>query len=154
MLCTNTAAASACTNLVHDNSCARYAAALSDYRPYLFLKRSTRPPVSTNFCLPVKNGWHFEHISTFNSGLTEPLSNVSPHAQCTTHLSYAGWMPSFTAFHLFIMRNYRSLSREHNPRTFLKHAQPAAALAVTAAEDIIPYPNVIATTFYSVLARF
>ena len=24
-----------------------------------FLKRSTRPPVSTSFCLPVKNGWHF-----------------------------------------------------------------------------------------------
>src|SRR5579863_6529219 len=43
---------------------ARYffiAAALS---AYFFVKRSTRPAVSTSFCLPVKNGWQFEQIST------------------------------------------------------------------------------------------
>ena len=31
---------------------------------YFFWKRSTRPAVSTNFCLPVKNGWQLEQIST------------------------------------------------------------------------------------------
>src|SRR5205814_126525 len=34
-------------------------------RPYLRWKRSTRPAVSTSFCLPVKNGWHAEQISTW-----------------------------------------------------------------------------------------
>lgn len=28
------------------------------------LKRSTRPPESTIFCLPVKKGWHRLHTST------------------------------------------------------------------------------------------
>ena len=31
---------------------------------YLFRKRSTRPSVSISLCLPVKNGWQFEQIST------------------------------------------------------------------------------------------
>jgi hypothetical protein len=31
-------------------------------RPYFRLNRS-RPAVSISFCLPVKNGWQFEHIS-------------------------------------------------------------------------------------------
>jgi len=31
---------------------------------YFFWKRSTRPAVSISFCLPVKNGWQFEQIST------------------------------------------------------------------------------------------
>lgn len=30
---------------------------------YFCRKRSTRPAVSTSFCLPVKNGWQFEQIS-------------------------------------------------------------------------------------------
>ena len=33
---------------------------------YLRLKRSTRPAVSTSFCLPVKNGWQIEQISTWS----------------------------------------------------------------------------------------
>jgi len=40
--------------------------ALASYEeliPYFLLKRSTRPVVSTNFCLPVKKGWQLEHIS-------------------------------------------------------------------------------------------
>src|SRR5271170_4044013 len=58
------------------------AAALS---AYFFVKRSTRPAVSTSFCLPVKNGWQFEQISTricwpLN---VERVSNVLPQAQCT-----------------------------------------------------------------------
>jgi hypothetical protein len=32
--------------------------------PYFFMKRSTRPALSTNFCLPVKKGWQLEHISS------------------------------------------------------------------------------------------
>jgi len=31
------------------------------------LKRSTRPPVSTTRCLPVKNGWQLPHTSRFRS---------------------------------------------------------------------------------------
>src|SRR5690348_4591744 len=31
---------------------------------YFFWKRSTRPAVSISFCLPVKNGWQLEQIST------------------------------------------------------------------------------------------
>src|SRR5262249_150517 len=31
---------------------------------YFFWKRSTRPAVSMSFCLPVKNGWQLEQIST------------------------------------------------------------------------------------------
>ena len=34
------------------------------FMPKRFLNLSTRPPVSTSFCLPVKKGWHFEQIST------------------------------------------------------------------------------------------
>src|SRR5262245_2935115 len=33
---------------------------------YFFVKRSTRPAVSISFCLPVKNGWQLEQISTFS----------------------------------------------------------------------------------------
>jgi hypothetical protein len=72
-----------------------------DYMPYLFLKRSTRPPVSTSFCLPVKKGWHFEHMSTLRFSLVEPVSKVSPHAQRTVHCVYFGWMFSFISYHLF-----------------------------------------------------
>ena len=31
--------------------------------PNFFVKRSTRPSVSSSFCRPVKNGWQFEQIS-------------------------------------------------------------------------------------------
>src|SRR5262247_969773 len=34
---------------------------------YFFLNRSTRPSVSTIFCVPVKNGWQLEQISTLIS---------------------------------------------------------------------------------------
>jgi hypothetical protein len=42
----------------------RQAEAFSFFLPYFLWKRSTRPAVSTSFCLPVKNGWQFEQIST------------------------------------------------------------------------------------------
>lgn len=41
-----------------------------DYLPffaYFFLNRSTRPSVSTIFCVPVKNGWQLEQMSTLMS---------------------------------------------------------------------------------------
>src|SRR5262249_43394921 len=36
---------------------------------YFLVKRSTRPAVSTSFCLPVKKGWQLEQISTFSRSL-------------------------------------------------------------------------------------
>jgi hypothetical protein len=47
---------------------------------YFFLKRSMRPAVSTSFCLPVKNGWHLEQISTRMSFLVDPTSTTLPQA--------------------------------------------------------------------------
>src|SRR3954454_15218650 len=51
--------------------------------PNFLLKRSTRPAVSTNFCLPVKNGWHDEQMSTLIFGSVLRVSKVLPQAQCT-----------------------------------------------------------------------
>ena len=49
---------------------AALAAALPASEPAtLRRKRSTRPAVSTSFCLPVKNGWHCAQISTTMSPL-------------------------------------------------------------------------------------
>ena len=85
----------------------RYRAAppytFADYLPRLkrLLKRSTRPPVSTSFCLPVKKGWHLEQISTRISGTVEMVSSVLPQAQRITAGPYLGWMPFFMRFHLF-----------------------------------------------------
>jgi len=51
---------------------------------YLRRKRSTRPAVSTSFCLPVKKGWQAEQISTLMSPLwVERVIKVLPQAQCT-----------------------------------------------------------------------
>src|SRR5207244_10066632 len=51
---------------------------------YFFWKRSTRPAVSTSFCLPVKNGWQFEQISTFISPLcVDRVVNEFPQAHIT-----------------------------------------------------------------------
>src|SRR4051794_8523367 len=49
--------------------------------PNFFENRSTRPAVSTNFCLPVKNGWHAEQMSTLIFGSVLRVSKVLPHAQ-------------------------------------------------------------------------
>jgi hypothetical protein len=51
--------------------------------PYFLLNRSTRPAVSTSFCLPVKKGWHFEQISRWISGFVDRVLKVSPHAHLT-----------------------------------------------------------------------
>jgi hypothetical protein len=50
---------------------------------YFWRKRSTRPAVSTSFCLPVKNGWQLAQMSRWISCCVERVSNVFPHAQCT-----------------------------------------------------------------------
>ena len=63
-----------------------------------FLNLSTRPPASTNFCLPVKNGWHFEQISTRRSPLVDLVLTTSPHAQVIVHSLYSGWRPCFISF--------------------------------------------------------
>ncbi len=58
--------------------------------PYFRLKRSTRPSLSMNFCLPVKKGWHEEQISTLIAGRVERVSNLLPHAQLTFESTYSG----------------------------------------------------------------
>jgi hypothetical protein len=53
-------------------------------RAYRLLKRSTRPAVSTSFCLPVKNGWQDEQISTWSSRPSvERVLKEFPQAQTT-----------------------------------------------------------------------
>src|SRR5262249_2708146 len=59
-------------------------------RLYFRWKRSTRPAVSMSFCLPVKNGWHFEQTSTRMSGLVERVLMISPHAQVIVVSTYSG----------------------------------------------------------------
>src|SRR6202007_3073389 len=56
---------------------------------YFFWKRSTRPAVSTSFCLPVKKGWQFEQISTRSISplMVERVWKVLPQAQWTV----TGW---------------------------------------------------------------
>ena len=41
-----------------------------------FWNFSTLPAVSISFCLPVKNGWQFEHISSFIAGFVERVLKV------------------------------------------------------------------------------
>src|ERR1041385_7937311 len=75
--------------------------AASDFA-YFRRKRSTRPAVSTSFCLPVKNGWQFEQISRLMAPLcVDRVVNVFPHAQCTRTSSYLGWIAAFIASDTF-----------------------------------------------------
>ena len=59
--------------------------ALAAASAYFLVKRSTRPAVSTSFCLPVKKGWQLEQISTRSMSplIVERVWNVWPQAQCT-----------------------------------------------------------------------
>src|SRR6266403_4481628 len=52
---------------------------------YFLVKRSTRPAVSTSFCLQVKKGWQFEQISTRSMSplMVERVWKVLPQAQWT-----------------------------------------------------------------------
>ena len=50
---------------------------------YLRLKRSTRPAASRSRCLPVKNGWQLEQISSRSSFFVERVVQVAPQAQWT-----------------------------------------------------------------------
>src|SRR5205085_4306768 len=61
------------------------APALEAASAYFLVKRSTRPAVSTSFCLPVKNGWQLEQISTrsISPFMVERVGNVFPQAQWT-----------------------------------------------------------------------
>src|ERR1700730_18961718 len=69
--------------LVESQLFAGAVAALS-FLAYLRRKRSTRPAVSINFCLPVKNGWHAEQISTLMSPRwAERVTKALPQAQWT-----------------------------------------------------------------------
>ncbi len=57
---------------------------------YFFLKRSTRPSESTIFCVPVKNGWQLEQMSTLISPTVERVLNFAPQAQLTIAPLYVG----------------------------------------------------------------
>src|SRR5258708_3449467 len=61
------------------------AAVLAAASAYFLVKRSTRPAVSINFCLPVKKGWQFEQISTRSVSplMVERVVKLWPQAQCT-----------------------------------------------------------------------
>src|SRR5438093_5504896 len=65
---------------------------------YLRWNFSTRPVVSTNFILPVKNGWHAEQISTEMFFLVLRVMNLLPQPQVTVQSSYLGWMSFFMAW--------------------------------------------------------
>ena len=72
--------------------------------PYFRLKRSTRPSLSTNFCLPVKNGWQDEQISTWISDFVLLVWKLFPHAQLIVQSTYSGWI-SFRTKTLLILEN-------------------------------------------------
>ena len=40
------------------------------------MKRSTRPSVSTIFCVPVKNGWHLLQMSSRMAGFVDRVVKV------------------------------------------------------------------------------
>jgi hypothetical protein len=51
-----------------------------------------RPVASTNFILPVTNGWHAEQISVLKLFLVLRVVNLLPQPQETVAPSYLGWM--------------------------------------------------------------
>ena len=71
---------------------------LASFIPYFFLKRSTRPAVSISFCLPVKNGWHSEHMPMLISGFVERVLMTFPHAHVILDATYFGCIFSFITF--------------------------------------------------------
>ena len=57
---------------------------------YLLWNFSTRPVVSTNFILPVKNGWQAEQISTVMFFFVLRVTNLLPQPQVTVASTYSG----------------------------------------------------------------
>ena len=52
--------------------------------------------VSSNFCLPVKNGWQFEQISTWMSPLwVDRVVKLLPHAHIHADFVVTGWIAAF-----------------------------------------------------------
>src|SRR5689334_22096633 len=66
-----------------------------DFLAYRLLKRSIRPAVSISFCLPVKNGWQFEQMSTPKSPRVENVSWTVPPAQLLRAGGWGGWRAWF-----------------------------------------------------------
>src|SRR5436190_24258980 len=62
---------------------------------YFFWNFSTRPVVSTNFILPVKNGWHAEQISTLMFLRVLRVVNLLPQPHVIVVSVYSGWMLLF-----------------------------------------------------------
>src|SRR5436305_7762678 len=57
---------------------------------YFFWNFSTRPVVSKNFILPVKNGWQAEQISTVMFFLVLRVVNLLPQPHTTVASTYSG----------------------------------------------------------------
>jgi len=58
---------------------------------------STLPSESISFCLPVKKGWHLEHISTLMLFFVERVWTTFPQTHMTVESSYLG-CPVFFIF--------------------------------------------------------
>ena len=83
---------------------------------YRFWNRSTRPAESISFCLPVKNGWQAEQISTLRSVFVERVLNEFPQAQATSTSWYSGWMPFLMFLDLFLAANRGIIGNTLPPR--------------------------------------
>lgn len=59
------------------------------------IKRSTCPAVSTMRCVPVKNGWQLEHISTLSIGFVDLVVKLFPQAHTTVDSTSFGWIAFF-----------------------------------------------------------
>ena len=79
-----------------DFRCKAFAETQVFFPAYFWRNRSTRPAVSTSFCLPVKNGWQLEQMSRWSSPTVERVCHVLPHAHRTVAVAYSGWIPDFT----------------------------------------------------------
>ena len=72
------------------------------FKPYFLLNLSTLPVESSNFCLPVKNGWHSEHISNLILLTVDFVVKELPQTQVTSQFWYVGCIPFFITFPLKI----------------------------------------------------
>ena len=76
--------------------------------PYFLRNLSTRPAVSSIFCLPVQKGWHSEHTSIWSSPeYVDFVLNLLPQLHCTVMSSYFGCISAFINLpNLFCIKHY------------------------------------------------
>ena len=87
------------------------------FQLYFLANFSTRPALSTNFIVPVKNGWHCEQISTCSfTDVLRVLISV-PQLQWTMTSWYLGWMPSFMATPETFTNDGKTAARPPRPKS-------------------------------------